>query len=222
MWMEKYEAALDDLKTYLTTPPLLSKLSQGKDLYIYLSVTDHVVRGVLVKEHECVQSHVYPSQITAAEEEFEQVVSKADVKPWALYTDRASNVNRTVWKAGIRHLGDELRIPPCGGAGVRRSAAECVRDSPPGVSRNFRAETWRGAADGMRQWQKLYVIQYPQSTCDFLEVLLAEHPVEARNKFTHSVSEITSSMLLNVDAFLGLAEINGLGGIAGQSSSWII
>ncbi|XP_074336902.1 uncharacterized protein LOC141674076 [Apium graveolens] len=57
--MNKHETALSDLKTYLTTPPLLSKPLQGEDLYVYLSVTHHAVSGVLVKEHEGFQSPVY-------------------------------------------------------------------------------------------------------------------------------------------------------------------
>ena len=59
LWSEKHEAALNDLKIYLTTPPLLSKPIQGKDLYVYLSVTDHAVIGVIVKESERAQSPVY-------------------------------------------------------------------------------------------------------------------------------------------------------------------
>ncbi|XP_074377554.1 uncharacterized protein LOC141719071 [Apium graveolens] len=58
-WSEKHEAALHDLKNNLTTPPLLSKPLQGEDIYIYLSVIDHAVSGVLVKEGEGVQSSVY-------------------------------------------------------------------------------------------------------------------------------------------------------------------
>ncbi|XP_074323118.1 uncharacterized protein LOC141660057 [Apium graveolens] len=37
----------------------MSKPLQGEDLFVYLSVTDHAVSGVLVKESEGVQSHVY-------------------------------------------------------------------------------------------------------------------------------------------------------------------
>ncbi|XP_074326642.1 uncharacterized protein LOC141664582 [Apium graveolens] len=58
-WTSRHEAVLDDLKTYLTTPPLLSKPSQGEDLYVYLSTTDHALSVVLVKEHEGVQSPIY-------------------------------------------------------------------------------------------------------------------------------------------------------------------
>ncbi|XP_074327289.1 uncharacterized protein LOC141665208 [Apium graveolens] len=35
IWSEKHEVALHGLKTYLTTPPLLSKPFQGEDFYVY-------------------------------------------------------------------------------------------------------------------------------------------------------------------------------------------
>ena len=58
-WTDKHESALTELKKYLTTPPLLAKPNQGKDLYVYLSVTEHAVSGVLVKTHEGGQHPVY-------------------------------------------------------------------------------------------------------------------------------------------------------------------
>ncbi|XP_063948038.1 uncharacterized protein LOC135152135 [Daucus carota subsp. sativus] len=58
-WSESHEAALDDLKKYLSTPPLLSKPLEGEELYIYLSVTDHAVSAVLVKAVENTQAPVY-------------------------------------------------------------------------------------------------------------------------------------------------------------------
>ncbi|XP_074359559.1 uncharacterized protein LOC141698683 [Apium graveolens] len=58
-WSEKHKALLRDLKTYLTTPPLLSKPLQNEDLDVYLSVTNHAVSGVLVKENGSTQSPVY-------------------------------------------------------------------------------------------------------------------------------------------------------------------
>ncbi|XP_074358249.1 uncharacterized protein LOC141697652 [Apium graveolens] len=128
-WSEKHEAALHDLKTYLTTPPLLSKPLSGEYLYVYLSVTDHAVSGVLVKEGEGVQTPIYyvskslveaetrkaiksqalddfvadfsPSQMTTSEEEFRQIVSITDAKPWTLYTDGALNVNGTGLGLGL-------------------------------------------------------------------------------------------------------------------------
>ncbi|XP_074341968.1 uncharacterized protein LOC141679366 [Apium graveolens] len=36
-----------------------------------------------------------PSQMTDAEQEFQQVLSRVDMKPWTLYIDGASNINGT-------------------------------------------------------------------------------------------------------------------------------
>ena len=58
-WSKKHEAALDDLKKYLSTPPLLAKPTEGEDLYVYLSVTNHAVSAVLVKEGDNSQSPIY-------------------------------------------------------------------------------------------------------------------------------------------------------------------
>ncbi|XP_017239352.2 uncharacterized protein LOC108212130 [Daucus carota subsp. sativus] len=58
-WTSEHEAALTELKQYLTSPPLLAKPVQGEDLYVYLSVTSHAVSSVLVKEATGVQSPVY-------------------------------------------------------------------------------------------------------------------------------------------------------------------
>jgi len=46
--MPACEQALQDLKTYLTSPPLLSKPKDGEQLYIYLAVSEGTVRVVLV------------------------------------------------------------------------------------------------------------------------------------------------------------------------------
>ncbi|XP_074327814.1 uncharacterized protein LOC141665730 [Apium graveolens] len=109
LWSEKYETALSDLKRYLTTPPLLSKPTRGEDLHVYLSVTDHAVSDVLVKENEGVQSLVYYISKTLVDAETRcrigvSASSRVDVKPQTLYIDGASNVNRT-------GLGFALKLP---------------------------------------------------------------------------------------------------------------
>lgn len=48
-----------ELKNYFTTPLLLAKPKPGEQLYVYLSVTDHAISGVLVKEDKEIQSPVY-------------------------------------------------------------------------------------------------------------------------------------------------------------------
>lgn len=50
-WLEKHQKALHDLKQYLMTP-FLAKPKSNEALYVYLSVTNHIVSGVLVREED--------------------------------------------------------------------------------------------------------------------------------------------------------------------------
>ncbi|KAL2232755.1 UNVERIFIED_CONTAM: Retrovirus-related Pol polyprotein from transposon [Sesamum indicum] len=58
-WNEECERALQELKLYLTTPPLLSNSIVGKKLYVYLAVSDYAVSSVLVREEGGKQNQVY-------------------------------------------------------------------------------------------------------------------------------------------------------------------
>ena len=58
-WMEECESALQELKAYLTTPPLLFKPLLGEVLLLYLAVSEHAVRAVLVREEESKQLPIY-------------------------------------------------------------------------------------------------------------------------------------------------------------------
>ena len=57
--MDECQKAFQDLKTYLTTAPLLSPSVLGEELYLYLAVTPHVVSSMLVKEEGKIQKPVY-------------------------------------------------------------------------------------------------------------------------------------------------------------------
>ena len=56
---QQQEEALAELKRYLTTPLVLSKLTTGEVLQLYLVVSSHVVSAVLVREAESQQLSVY-------------------------------------------------------------------------------------------------------------------------------------------------------------------
>ena len=58
-WTEEYESALHELKTYLTTPPLLSKPLLGEVLLLYLVVSEHAVSAVLIREEGSKQLPIY-------------------------------------------------------------------------------------------------------------------------------------------------------------------
>ena len=58
-WTEECGEAFWDLKKYLVSPPILSCLDPGKDLYIYLAMSEHVVSAVLLKNQKGVQRPIY-------------------------------------------------------------------------------------------------------------------------------------------------------------------
>ena len=58
-WTEECQKALEELKEYLKTPPLLAKPKDGEPLYLYLSVSDAAVSGVLFREEGMKQNPVY-------------------------------------------------------------------------------------------------------------------------------------------------------------------
>ena len=49
----------EDLKAYLSSPPLLSPSKLGEELFLYLVVSLTVVRAALVREKDRVQKPVY-------------------------------------------------------------------------------------------------------------------------------------------------------------------
>ncbi|KAK3032618.1 hypothetical protein RJ639_036578 [Escallonia herrerae] len=53
------EKSFEELKTHLSSPPLLSKPFPGEDLLIYLSVTEVAVNTVLIREEDRVQKPIY-------------------------------------------------------------------------------------------------------------------------------------------------------------------
>ncbi|KAM1000326.1 hypothetical protein ACFX2A_007088 [Malus domestica] len=58
-WDEKCEKAFQDLKNYLTSPPLLSKPEAAEDLYIYLAVSEVAVSYAFIREELGAQLPVF-------------------------------------------------------------------------------------------------------------------------------------------------------------------
>ncbi|KAK4848380.1 hypothetical protein QYF36_012250 [Acer negundo] len=58
-WNDNCEKVLQDLKTYLKSPPLLSKPKDNETLFVYLAVSDTAVSAILVREEENNQHPVY-------------------------------------------------------------------------------------------------------------------------------------------------------------------
>ena len=49
-WTDQCQKALQDLKVYLTTTPLLSPSIPGEELYLYLTVSPHALSSTLIRE----------------------------------------------------------------------------------------------------------------------------------------------------------------------------
>ncbi|KAL2228389.1 UNVERIFIED_CONTAM: Retrovirus-related Pol polyprotein from transposon opus [Sesamum indicum] len=58
-WSEECEKALQELREYLTTPPLLANPKDGETLFLYLSVSENAVSSVLVREEGGQQNPIY-------------------------------------------------------------------------------------------------------------------------------------------------------------------
>ena len=67
-WMTECQQAFEDLKTYLSSRPLLSSSKLGEELFLYLAISLTVVSTALVKEEVEVQKLVY-SQAEHSEEQ---------------------------------------------------------------------------------------------------------------------------------------------------------
>jgi len=58
-WTDQCEEAFQKLKEYLSKPPVLCKPEKGADLALYISVTEHAVSSILVRESGGDQKPVY-------------------------------------------------------------------------------------------------------------------------------------------------------------------
>ena len=58
-WTDECQQAFENLKVYLSSPPLLSLSRLGEELYLYLAVSQVVVSAALVREEDGSQRPVY-------------------------------------------------------------------------------------------------------------------------------------------------------------------
>ena len=58
-WTDECEAAFQDLKRYLSNPPLLSPSKEGENLYLYLTVSTTAVSAALIRKEAKKQLPVY-------------------------------------------------------------------------------------------------------------------------------------------------------------------
>ncbi|KAK3038251.1 hypothetical protein RJ639_030860 [Escallonia herrerae] len=58
-WIEECQKSFEELKHYLSSPPLLTKPVTGEDLFLYLSISEVAVSTVLIREEEGKKRPVY-------------------------------------------------------------------------------------------------------------------------------------------------------------------
>ena len=58
-WTDKCEIAFQELKRYLSNPPLLNPSKQEESLYLYLAVSETVVSATLIREEGRKQLPIY-------------------------------------------------------------------------------------------------------------------------------------------------------------------
>ncbi|KAI5351609.1 hypothetical protein L3X38_004500 [Prunus dulcis] len=58
-WDKECEVAFQNLKTYLTSPPMLSKPVPGEDLFVYLAVSNSAISSALIREEMGAQHPVF-------------------------------------------------------------------------------------------------------------------------------------------------------------------
>ena len=58
-WTDECQQAFEELKAYLSAPPLLSPSQPGEELFLYLAVSPAAVSVALIREEEKVQKPVY-------------------------------------------------------------------------------------------------------------------------------------------------------------------
>ena len=58
-WTDECQKAFEDLKKYISSPPLLRPSKPGEELYLYIAVSQAVVSTALVREEEGSQRPVY-------------------------------------------------------------------------------------------------------------------------------------------------------------------
>ena len=58
-WTNECQQAFEELKAYLSSPPLLSLSQPGDELFLYLAVSSATVSAALIRDEDKVQKPVY-------------------------------------------------------------------------------------------------------------------------------------------------------------------
>ncbi|XP_077211559.1 uncharacterized protein LOC143846853 [Tasmannia lanceolata] len=78
-WTEECQTEFEELKQYLSSPPLLSKSEPGEELLLYLSVSPTALAAILVREEHRQQKPVYYVSKVLHDAEIRQVLHRPDI-----------------------------------------------------------------------------------------------------------------------------------------------
>ncbi|KAK2997424.1 hypothetical protein RJ639_025059 [Escallonia herrerae] len=116
-WTEEYQKSFEELKRYLSSPPLLTKQVTGEDLFLYLSISEVAVSTVLIREEEGKQRHVY--YISKVLQDVETRYPRIDKVALALVTSarklRPYFQSHTIVVLNDQPLGKVLQNPDASG-----------------------------------------------------------------------------------------------------------
>ena len=108
-WTAKCQQAFENLKTYLSSPPLLSPSKLGEELFLYLAVSPIAVSATLVRKEDRVQKPVYyTSRALCGIEErylsmeklaFALVTAVCKLKPYFQAHIMVILTNKPLWRA---------------------------------------------------------------------------------------------------------------------------
>ncbi|GKV42235.1 hypothetical protein SLEP1_g49664 [Rubroshorea leprosula] len=90
-WNSEYQVAFDELKSYLSSPPLLSKANDKEILYLYLGISDEAISSVLVREERKQQKPIYYTSSVLHGNEIKYSITKKTALAVILYVDGASS-----------------------------------------------------------------------------------------------------------------------------------
>ena len=80
-WTNECQQTFEELKAYLSAPPLLSPSQPSEELFLYLAISPAAVSAALIREEEKVQKPVYYASwaLRGAEERFPPIEKLAFV-----------------------------------------------------------------------------------------------------------------------------------------------
>ncbi|KAJ9542444.1 LOW QUALITY PROTEIN: hypothetical protein OSB04_028950 [Centaurea solstitialis] len=86
LWTDENEKALQELKQYMTSPPLLTKPVEGESLQLYLAVSKNATSAVLVREEDQRQQPIYYVSKSFLDAETRSYDSKSvRLAKWSIY-----------------------------------------------------------------------------------------------------------------------------------------